>query len=252
MNTNELRNYIFIDRQMIDMYYEQLNQGEILVEEKHKSSTLSMSLKNISYERHNNLITREATYYEKIKVIEENITTYKLDDNEIDYERLEYVFINDNKRFIRDTMVLQKVLIPSKGILPNDLTIGLWISPNDYILEKKKSIFLIEVFGDVQPFSFCTGYTALQFLLYKLEEKFGIDSCSLLGIDKKQINTRKFYDDPFRKFAQDPLKYLSNLGFVAADKKEVTSLFRVRLEFADYLRNPWVPGIIGYPLYIYD
>jgi hypothetical protein len=219
----KIRDFAFIDVPRIRSYYQQIvAPRELLKEHKCPSWKVSLSITGPKAEGSQSISLREATIYEEIEGVEKYlqdvdlVTDMKNADN-CWHERNWSVF------FVKDDLLGRRALI-SPGKEAEKLGVrrlGLWILEPVTIPpifpghspERLFRGFLIESCSesDSSEVQGASGFTALGFMLYRLEKEMMRYRLGLLG--DNDLPTRKYpneedADERFLRFANDPTTYI--------------------------------------------
>lgn len=266
-----MREYIFIDRTRLQSYFEQLSSpNELTKTFKIPSWSASLTSKGPEIGVELSPQKRELTVYEKIKVVKKYLTEKHLLASST--EALNYQDIKDENSepyFVLSRLEARRVLIP---IQDNESLAGLdyfaiWIGEDQFPNRGNFDLYLIEMSpspDNIGRLRKQSEYSALQFLLFDIEQKSLELRKTLLGDIDIPPNSSKFPKEKRDRcyelcadFTSNPYEYLNKMGAKIGPLKTIDCLYRTREIFASigYNENSNVvtgyqTGVIGYPLYI--
>ena len=269
---SELHDYSFIDKKRVLSYFEQIKApNDLQMKEKCPAWDVSISLTGPKVQGRQTTTLRPPTIYEAIAEVETYLSNTHLIStlDNCDNYWVETWEKGKTAFFIKDTFKGCRAFIhpPEKASKIGIKPIGFWLL--DPIIHKQRKHylpgdaatlkgFLIEYCNesDINDVTGASGFTALDFLLYTLEEHES--ELRDLLLEGKQLPKGSRYDhrndQRFIRFARDPYDYLEKLGVHIGPKKSICSLFRVRhiwdedgYHTAGSHENM---GVVGYPIYI--
>ncbi len=246
----KLREYIFIDHDVLDSFTEQLPQT-ISKEPTKLSSRMAVSFAGPQFESSREYGGADLKTHEKIenllKFLRKNDAIDTARPIELDENRPDYV----GRPFCLETMVAEKMIIPRKYLkgINNLLEFALWISDPD------PSLFTDEPYTWRGTFLYLT-----QIHLDYGKTRTVYSGCSALQAVVNNIKGAPFYEcdfnEPFGRFSsKHPIAKLNKIGAISTGARKITSLYRKRYFTNEQCysykgKEVRVNDLLGYPVFI--
>lgn len=230
------REYLHTDKARIDSYFEQISDP--VKYDKVPVWKVGLKLTGPSAEGSQDRPGRPFTIHEKIDAIVKHLQKEKLLDAEM------------VGAFKLEKRTVTQVFIPIRDEkLGKEGSIRAWISLKSEEPNQQNNLILLEdspVPDDSKWYPSATAYTALLLLRDGIEQ--GSNNKALVSPLKYRIKTG---NDPEEKFAEDPIGYLEELGGRVGARRDVVSLYRVRIALTkNDLRRADSDWIVGYSIFI--
>lgn len=247
-NKHSLVEYLYVDVARLNSYFEQISSP--ITYEKIPIWRVALGLTGPKTETTQSRPGRPFTHHEKILKIVEYINTQKLVFKR-ERKFFEQYPSNAYKSFGIETIIAHKAIIPSRSKFPQLPTLNIWISLTKNsvkggIERYPGALYLIEDFhkDDNEEFGNATGYSALFMLsdiLQKNNDVQFFDYTSTPFDQQKEIQ---------RRFASNPIEFLTSLGAHFGPKRHIHVIYRVRAICIEINDENLTRVTIGYPIVI--
>jgi hypothetical protein len=242
-----LRDYVFIDRNRLLSYFQQISSpNKVLKKQAVPSWTVGLSGTGPQVSATQSSATRNATDSEMIADVERYLKRERL---VFDPEDRRYEHLWGGKPFCHFKLAARRAVIVFEAKqqgLHHSGQLGIWIPQ-----KASHAIYLIESSSEPDPRDVpaVSGYSALDFILHNLNKQQTLFRQYLA--DGHDIHLADIpSDERFKSFAADPSACLEEMGARLGAEKNIECLFRVRLSFTAQSYGRFAFAMIGYPLYI--
>jgi hypothetical protein len=260
---SDIQEFIYIDRKRLRSYYEQAAPGKLVKPQKASKWNFNISVTGPKAGGGEAVHFRDRTNKEMIDEVEKYMRksgTLISSLAEVPHPimaAMEARLDPERTYYIRCKLQARRALIPPDSLhaaTPGLDHLALWITEEEFTRSTERSVYLIEASSDADSrgIFLYTGYTALDFILRSLEKQMAAYRHTLLG--RSELPNVHDYqaNEPFHRFAANPITYLKEMGCTLGPPKKIESLSRIRMIFQDYMRESDSVGIVGYPLFIAD